>query len=247
MVAAVRPPADSSLPARPNPPARAMSDALNSVAAQAPDAACTSPTRCWWRCSADQSARPVAVAGREPAMPAAISVRDARSVPGNRSSRAADVQQPNGSRTRAGCAGWPNGTPCRASARGPGGSARTTPVDSDRTAASRAVARSMRSATSTGRGNGKRRRGLSSGTCFTWLPRANNLDRGRLTSDAYPLRGPVYLAESRRPARASGRWARAQLRGPLRGRGQQDAAAHGVGDEIAGVLAQFRRAVLDQP
>ena len=31
----------------PKPPTLAMSDALNRVAAQAPDTACTSPTRCW--------------------------------------------------------------------------------------------------------------------------------------------------------------------------------------------------------
>jgi hypothetical protein len=39
MVAAARPLADSSFPARPNPPARAARDAVNKVAAQAPDAA----------------------------------------------------------------------------------------------------------------------------------------------------------------------------------------------------------------
>ena len=154
-MAAVRPLADSTLPALLNPVSRAISEAENNVAAQAPDAACTRPTRCWCRCSADQSASPVAVAGTELAIPAAISVWAARSVPGNRSSRAADVQQPSGSRTSAGCAGWPNGTPCSASARGPAGSARTTPSDSERTAPSRAGDRSMRSATSTGRGIGE--------------------------------------------------------------------------------------------
>jgi len=73
-VAAVRPVADRTLPARVNPVTRASSEAENSVAAQAPEAACTSPTRCWCWCRADQSASPVAVAGSELAMPAAISV-----------------------------------------------------------------------------------------------------------------------------------------------------------------------------
>ena len=113
--------------------------------------ACTRPTRCWSWCSADQSARPVAAAGTVPATPAAISTAAARSVPRNRSSSTAEVQQPSGSRTSAGCAGWPNGTPCSASVRGPAGSARTTESDRPRTTGSRAWARSMRSASAAGR------------------------------------------------------------------------------------------------
>ena len=65
-------------------------------------AACTRPTRCWSRCSADQSASPVAAAGAVPAIPAAMSKADARSVPRNASSSTAEVQQPSGSRTSAG-------------------------------------------------------------------------------------------------------------------------------------------------
>ena len=113
--------------------------------------ACTRPTRCWSSCSADQSARPVAAAGAVAATPAAISTAAARSVPRNRSSSAAEVQQPSGSRTSAGCAGWPNGTPCRASVRGPAGSARTTESERPWITGSRACARSMRSARADGR------------------------------------------------------------------------------------------------
>ena len=113
--------------------------------------ACTRPTRCWSWCSADQSARPVAAAGTVPATPAAIRTAAARSVPRNRSRSTAEVQQPSGSRTSAGCAGWPNGTPCSASVRGPAGSARTTESDRPWTTGSRAWARSMRSASAAGR------------------------------------------------------------------------------------------------
>ena len=75
------------------------------MAAPAWQTACTRPTRCWSRCSADQSARPVAAAGAVPATPAAISTAAARSVPRNRSSSTAEVQQPSGSRTSAGMGG----------------------------------------------------------------------------------------------------------------------------------------------
>ena len=113
------------------------------MAALAWQTACTKPTRCWSRCSADQSARPVAAAGAVPATPAAMSIPAARSVPRNKSSRTAEVQQPRGSRTSAGWAGWPNGTPCRASVRAPAGSARTTVSERLCTTGSRACARSM--------------------------------------------------------------------------------------------------------
>ena len=129
MLARASPDADSARPVPVRPPARAASEPRNRVAAPAWQIACTRPTRCWSRCSADQSASPVAAAGTVAATPAPISMRAARSVPRNRSSRTAEVQQPSGSRTSAGCAGWPNGTPCKASVRGPAGSARTTESD----------------------------------------------------------------------------------------------------------------------
>jgi hypothetical protein len=129
-VATASPDADSTrlYPARP--PARAASEPRNKVAALPWQTAWTRPTRCWSRCSADQSASPVAAAGAVPAIPAAMSMAEARSVPRNASSRTAEVQQPSGSRTSAGWAGWPNGTPCRASVLAPAGSARTTVSDS---------------------------------------------------------------------------------------------------------------------
>jgi hypothetical protein len=130
MLATASPEADSSRPYPGRPPARAASAPTKKVAALAWHTACTSPTRCWSRCSADQSASPVAAAGTVPAIPAAMSIPDARSVPRNASSKTADVQQPSGSRTSAGCAGWPNGTPCRASVLAPAGNARTTVSDS---------------------------------------------------------------------------------------------------------------------
>ena len=71
------------------PAARASSEPANSVVAPACAIACTSPTRCWWRCSADQSASPVAAAGTAAATPAATSVAAARSAPGRRTGRAA--------------------------------------------------------------------------------------------------------------------------------------------------------------
>ena len=145
-MATASPDADSARPVAARPPTRAASEPRNSVAALAWQTACTRPTRCWSRCSADQSARPVAAAGAVPATPAAMSIPAARSVPRNRSSRTAEVQQPRGSRTSAGWAGWPNGTPCRASVRAPAGSARTTVSERLCTTGSRACARSMRSA-----------------------------------------------------------------------------------------------------
>ena len=71
-------------------------------------------------------------------------------MPRNRSSRTAEVQQPSGSRTSAGCTGWPNGTPCSASVPGPAGSTRTTPSDSLRTTGSSTWACSTRSASTAG-------------------------------------------------------------------------------------------------
>jgi hypothetical protein len=150
MVATASPDADSRRPYPGRPPARAASEPRNSVAALAWHTACARPTRCWSVCSADQSASPVAAAGALPATPAAMSIRDARPVPPNKSSSTAEVQQPSGSWTSAGCAGWPNGTPCSASVRDPAGSARTTVSDSLRTKGSSARARSMRSATAAG-------------------------------------------------------------------------------------------------
>ena len=66
--------------------------------------ACASPTRCWCRCSADQSASPVAAAGAAVMTPAAISVAEARLAPRppHRSSSTAEVQQPAGILIRAG-------------------------------------------------------------------------------------------------------------------------------------------------
>ena len=142
------------------PPARAASEPRNSVVAPAWQTACTRPTRCWSRCSADQSASPVAAAGAVPAIPAAMRTPAARSVPPNRSSRTAEVQQPSGSRTSAGWAGWPNGTPCRASVRAPPGSARTTVSERPWTTGSRACARSMRSARAAGRDSSEALRAL---------------------------------------------------------------------------------------
>jgi len=130
MLATASPEADSSRPYPGRPPARAASEPMNKVAALAWHTACTRPTRCWSRCSADQSASPVATAGAVPAIPAAMSIPEARSVPGSASSKTADVQQPSGSRTSAGWAGWPNGTPCRASVLAPAGNALTTVSDS---------------------------------------------------------------------------------------------------------------------
>jgi hypothetical protein len=130
MLATASPEADSSRPYPGRPPARAASAPTKKVAALAWHTACTSPTRCWSRCSADQSASPVAAAGTVPATPAAMSRPEARAVPGNASSRTADVQQPSGSRTSAGWTGWPNGTPCSASVRAPVGSTLTTASDS---------------------------------------------------------------------------------------------------------------------
>jgi|GEM_PF-4059615 hypothetical protein len=126
MLATASPEADSSRPYPGRPAARAASEPANKVAALAWHTACTRPTRCWSRCNADQSASPVAAAGAVPAIPAAMSTPEARSVPGSDSSRTADIQQPNGSRTSAGWAGWPNGTPCRASVLVPAGNALTT-------------------------------------------------------------------------------------------------------------------------
>ncbi len=149
-MAIASPQPDSTRPYRGRPLARAASDPRNSEAALAWQTACTRPTRCWSRCSADQSASPVAAAGTVTAIPAPISMRAARSVPRNRSSRTAEVQQPSGSRTSAGWAGWPNGTPCSASVLGPVGRARTTPADSRRTTGSSACACSTRSARAAG-------------------------------------------------------------------------------------------------
>ena len=151
MLARASPDADSARPVPVRPPARAASEPRNRVAAPPWQIACTRPTRCWSWCSADQSARPVAAAGTVVPTPAAMRTAVARSVPRNRSSRTAEVQQPSGSRTSAGCAGWPNGTPCSASARGPAGSARTTESDRLWTTGSSEWARSMRSARTAGR------------------------------------------------------------------------------------------------
>jgi len=150
-VATASPHPDSARPYPGRPPARAASEPRNSTAAPVWHAACTSPTRCCPVCSADQSASPVASAGTVPAIPVPISTREARSEPRNRSSSTADVQQPSGSRTSAGWAGCPNGTPCSASVRAPAGSALTTLSDSPRTAGSSTCARSTRSAMAAGR------------------------------------------------------------------------------------------------
>ena len=102
------------------------------------------------RASATLIAAGVAAAGSAPATPTAMSVADARSAsrprPPSQSSSTAEVQQPMGSRTAAGWAGWPNGTPCSRSTARLGGRARTTALETARTGPSRAVARSMRSA-----------------------------------------------------------------------------------------------------
>ena len=127
-MATASPQLDSTRPYRGRPLARAASEPRNRQAALAWHAACTRPTRCWSRCSADQSASPVAAAGRVTATPVPISIRAARSVPRNRSSRTAEVQHPSGSRTSAGCAGCPNGTPCSASVLAPRGQGADDPV-----------------------------------------------------------------------------------------------------------------------
>src|SRR5579875_3229937 len=179
------PDADSTRPGRRRPPARAASEPRNNAAALAWQIACARPTRCWLVCSADQSASPVAAAGAAAAIPAAISTREAGPVPRNRSSRTAEVQQPRGSRTSAGCTGWPNGTPCRASVRGPAGSARTTVPDSPRTTGSSARARSMRSARAAVRSGQGALRALPA--------RRVVLGDGR-THNAYPRRRGAYRA-----------------------------------------------------
>ena len=61
-----------------------------------------------------------------------------------------EVQQPSGSRTSAGCAGWPNGTPCSASVRGPAG-ARNHGIGQAVDDGIQGVGRSMRSASAAGR------------------------------------------------------------------------------------------------
>jgi hypothetical protein len=216
MVARARPNADSARPAAVRPPARAASEARNRLAAPAWQTACTRPTRCWSWCSADQSARPVAAAGAVPATPAAISTPAARSVPGNMSSKTAEVQQPSGSRTSAGCAGWPNGTPCRASVRGPAGSARTTVSDRLWMTGSRACARSMRSASAAGRDSSEPLRALrvrrvggrrDCRTISPYPPSApptrRNPPAARLRPAAWPAargRSPRTAAESRAAA-----------------------------------------------
>jgi len=165
------------------------------VAALAWHTACARPTRCWSVCSADQSARPVAAAGAVPATPAAMSMPDARPVPWNRSSRTADVQQPSGSRTSAGCAGWPNGTPCRASVHDPVGSTRTAVSDSLRTTGSSTWARSMRPA----RAAGLARKGALRVLRAVRGRRLANRDC--CTIKAYPPAGATYLTGRMRSCR----------------------------------------------
>ena len=113
-----------------------------------------------------------------PATPAAMSIPAARSVPRNRSSRTAEVQQPSGNRTSAGWAGWPNGTPCRASVPLPAGRARTTVSDRLQTSGSRVCARSMRSARAAGRDSSEGLRVLRA--------RRAAVRRDCRTSSAYP-------------------------------------------------------------
>ena len=181
-MATASPQPDSTRPYRSRPLARAASDPRNMQAALAWQMACTRPTRCWSRCSADQSASPVAAAGTVTATPAPISMRAARSVPWNRSSRTAEVQQPSGSRTSAGCAGWPNGTPCSASVLDPAGRARTTPSDSLRMTGSSACACSTRSATAAG---------LRAQLVLRFLPAWRAVEREGGTSSAYPPAGQL--------------------------------------------------------
>jgi hypothetical protein len=152
------------------------------VAALPWQAACTRPTRCWSRCSADQSASPVTADGAAPATPTAMSVAAARSVPRNRSSRTAEVQHPSGSRTSAGCAGWPNGTPCSASVFDPAGRARTTPSDSLRMTGSSACACSTRSA---------RAAGLRAQLVLRFRPAWRAVETEGGTSNAYPPAGQL--------------------------------------------------------
>jgi len=210
-VATASPETDSTRPYPRCPPARAASEPRNSVAALAWQAACARPTRCWSRCNADQSASPVATAGTVPTTPAATSTRDARSVPPNKSSRVAEVQHPSGRRTSAGWAGCPNGTPCRASVRGPAGSARTTVSDRARTTGSRTCARSMRSARAEGRLTKRARpaRRARRGR----RPAARGGDCGTLT--AYPAASPAYPAGAWQPYPA-GRRLRCVPRSPSR-------------------------------
>ena len=186
-MATASPQPDSTRPYPGRPPARAASEPRNSTAAPAWQAACTRPTRCWPVCSADQSASPVATAGTVPAIPVPISTREARSEPRNTSSSTADVQQPSGSRTSAGWAGWPNGTPCSASVRGPAGSARTTLSDSPWTAGSSTCARSTRSAIAAGRHARATRDALRP------LRARRTLTRDCRTPSAYPPGRAPYL------------------------------------------------------
>ena len=132
----------------------------------------------------------MAAAGTVTATPAPISIRAARSVPRNRSSSTADVQHPSGSRTSAGCAGCPNGTPCNASVLAPVGKARTTLSDSLRTTGSSVCACSTRSA---------RAAGLRAQLDLRFLAARRAVEREGGTLSAYPPAGVPYLATRPKP------------------------------------------------
>jgi hypothetical protein len=215
MVPMKSPDADSTRPYPARPPARAASEPRNKVAAPAWQAACTRPTRCWSWCSADQSARPVAAAGTVAPTPTATRTAAARSVPRNRSRSTAEVQQPSGSRTSAGCAGWPNGTPCSASVRGPAGSARTTESDRPWMTGSRACARSMRSASAAGRASRAPLRALPARR-VVWR-------RDCRTSRSVPVPAPPTPGPSGQDRRAA--WPAGRARCPRTAAGSRAAAA----------------------
>ena len=151
-----------------------------------------------WRRREAPPPRPPRSAWPTPARPRAPP--GPRPRPPSQSSSTAEVQQPIGSRTRAGWAGWPNGTPCSRSTALLGGSARTTALERARTGPSRAVARSMRSAN-----------GLSS--------RPPRRSRRRLPPCGRPVRPRAPAPAGRPPARRRASARRGRCRPPRARRG----------------------------